>query len=193
MSNPIAWEAENSMSERESLETLYQRYRLPVQGFLYQLCGSFDQAEELTQETFFRAHIGLASFRGDCSTATWLFTIARNAYLKSVRHPQAEAIEPDLLEAIPEQTGAVDPVRAYTAHEQRAMINQALTQLPEKQRTILILRDIEGLAYMEIAGVLNMSLASVKVNLFRARHAFRLVYEALAAPSGGSDGTTRHK
>ena len=59
------------------------------------------------------------------------------------------------------------------------MIGLALAQLPEKQRSILLLRDSQGLAYAEIAEVLGISLAAVKVNLFRARSAFRLAYAAL--------------
>jgi RNA polymerase sigma-70 factor (ECF subfamily) len=168
---------DNSVArDLHSLEELYQRYRLPVQHYLYQLCGSADQAEELTQETFMRAHTGLLTFRGDCSVATWLFTIARNLYLKSLRRPSPTRIDTDELLAIPDRGPSGDPVRRYAATEQRDLIGLALAQLPEKQRSILLLRDSEGLAYDEIARVLEISLAAVTVNLFRARAAFRAAY-----------------
>jgi RNA polymerase sigma-70 factor (ECF subfamily) len=178
---PLASEAEDAGAGRElsSLEELYQRYRRPVQQYLYQLCGSADQAEELTQETFIRAHTGLLAFRGDCSVATWLFSIARNLYLKSLRRPSPIRIDTDELLAIPDRTADADPVRQYAASEQRDLIALTLAQLPEKQRSILLLRDAEGLAYDEIARVLGISLAAVKVNLFRARAAFRAGYDAL--------------
>src|SRR5262245_54188407 len=107
---PLAGGAEDASAahERRSLEELYQRYRRPVQQYLYQLCGSADLAEELTQETFIRAHTGLLTFRGDCSVATWLFRIARNLYLKSLRHPSPARIDTDELLAIPDATADAD-------------------------------------------------------------------------------------
>jgi RNA polymerase sigma-70 factor (ECF subfamily) len=174
-------EDDSAMRELHSLEDLYQRYRLPILHYVYQLCGSADQAEELTQETFIRAHTGLLTFRGDCSVATWLFRIARNLYLKSLRHPSPARIDTDELLAIPDRAANGDPVRHYAASEQRDLIALGLAQLPEKQRSILLLRDAEGLAYDEIARVLGVSLAAVKVNLFRARAAFRAAYAALDA------------
>ena len=169
---------DNAEREPYSLEILYQRYRRPVQYYLYQLCGSADQAEELTQETFVRAYAGLLAFRGDCSVATWLFRIARNLYLKSLRDRSPPRIDTDELLAIPDGAADADPVRRYAASEQRELIALALAQLPEKHRSILLLRDAEGLAYDEIARVLGISLAAVKVNLFRARAAFRAAYAA---------------
>ncbi|NTW03929.1 MAG: RNA polymerase sigma factor, partial [Oscillochloris sp.] len=155
-----------------ALETIYQHYRGPVQSYLYRLCGSVDLSEELTQETFLRACAGLISFRGDSSVATWLFRIARNAYLNSLRRPTTARIATDELLAIPDATGTTDPAGRYAAQEQRTLISIALGQLPEKQRSILLLRDSEGLSYAEIADVLEISLAAVKVNLFRARNSF---------------------
>src|SRR4051794_12535763 len=171
-------EDNSAMRELHSLEDLYQRYRLPVLHYICQLCGSADQAEELTQETFIRARTGLLTFRGDCSVATWLFRIARNLYLKSLRHPSPARVDTDELLAIPDRAPDTDPVRQYAASEQRELIALALGQLPEKQRSILLLRDAEGLSYDEIAHVLEISLAAVKVNLFRARAAFRAAYAA---------------
>ena len=174
-------EDDSAIGELHSLEDLYQRYRLPVLHYIYQLCGSADQAEELTQETFIRARTGLLTFRGDCSVATWLFRIARNLYLNSLRHPSPARIDTDQLLAIPDRAADGDPVRHYAASEQRDLIALTLAQLPEKQRSILLLRDAEGLAYDEIARVLEISLAAVKVNLFRARAAFRVTYATLDA------------
>lgn len=170
-------------SMTDALEELYQRYRGPVLQYLYRLCGSADLAEELAQETFIKACVGLISFRGDCSVATWLFRIARNTYLNSLRQPAPTRIDTDELLAIPDSAGYGDPARRYDAGEQRELIGLALAQLPEKQRSILLLRDDEGLSYAEIADVLGVSLAAVKVNLFRARHAFRTAYSAFGGDS----------
>jgi RNA polymerase sigma-70 factor, ECF subfamily len=162
-----------------TLDALYRHYQGPVQRYLHRLCGSADQAEELTQDTFANACAGLLSFRGDCSVATWLFRIARNAYLNSLRRPAPARIDTDELLAIPAADAYGDPARSYAAREQRDTIGLALAQLPERQRSLLLLRDAEGLSYAEIADVLELSLAAVKVNLFRARNAFRAAYQAM--------------
>jgi RNA polymerase sigma-70 factor (ECF subfamily) len=184
MSSPlplIATASEAQIHDRLSLEDLYQHYRGPVQQYLYRLCGSADLSEELAQETFIKACAGLLSFRGDCSVATWLFRIARNAYLDSLRRPSPARIDTDELLAIPDHGSYGNPAQRYAASEERDLIALALAQLPEKQRTILLLRDAEELAYVEIADVLGMSLAAVKINLFRARKAFRAAYAAFDA------------
>ncbi len=184
---PAIGRAAGTASDALSLEDLYRRYRGPVQQYLYRLTGSPDQAEELAQETFIRACAGILTFRGDCSVATWLFRIARNTYLNSRRRPTATRLDTDELLAIPDRAGYGDPAGRYAASEQRNLIAIALGELPEKQRTILLLRDAEGLAYSEIADVLGISLAAVKVNLFRARNAFRLTYAGLTQAEGGHD------
>jgi RNA polymerase sigma-70 factor (ECF subfamily) len=166
-------------TRRLTLEALYQRYRGPIRQYLYQLCGSAEQADDLTQETFVRAFVGLLTFRGDCSVATWLFRIARNAYLNSLRRPDPNRVDTDEFLAILDEIYENDPVQRYAASEERSVIGMALAQLPEKQRSILLLRDDEGLSYVEIADVLGISLSAVKVNLFRARNAFREAYAAL--------------
>lgn len=182
MSNPEALAGlagGRAESVSPTLDELYRRYRGPVQGYLYQLCGSADLAEELTQETFLRACRGMIGFRGDSSVATWLFRIARNAYLSSLRRPADGRVDTDELLAIPDADAYADPARSYAAREQRGLIGLAMAQLPEKQRSILLLRDAEGLSYAEIADVLEISLAAVKTNLFRARNAFRAAYAEL--------------
>src|SRR5687767_11460757 len=139
------------LEETVSLEELYRRYRGPVQQYLYRLSGSEDQAEELAQETFIKACTGLLAFRGDCSIATWPFRIARNTYLNSLRRPPLARVATDELLAIPDRDRHTDPLEHLAAGEQRNAIAIALAELPEKQRTILLLRDAEGLAYAEIA------------------------------------------
>lgn len=183
MSEPISLHlpAANSSARGLTLDQAYRCYREPVARYLYQLCGSTDLAEELAQETFLRALIGWLAFRGECSVATWLFRIARNTYLNSLRQPNAAQIDTDEFLAIPDTSARTDPVQQHVTSEQRSLIQFTLAQLPEKQRSILLLRDVEGLAYAEIADVLGISLAAGKVNLFRARAAFRAAYQAFDA------------
>jgi RNA polymerase sigma-70 factor (ECF subfamily) len=167
---------DRTAGEKLTLDSVYRQYSQPIERYLTQLSGSPDLAEDLTQETFARVCASAQSFRGECSLATWLFRIARNTYLNSARRPDARRIDTDELLAIPDEHGYGDPVLSYASHEQRSVIEVVLAQLPERQRSLLLLRDNEDLAYAEIADVLNLSVAAVKVNLFRARLAFRQLY-----------------
>jgi RNA polymerase sigma-70 factor, ECF subfamily len=176
------------IGDQLTIEEIYRQYREPLLRYLQRLCGSPEQAEELAQETFINAYTGLLAFRGQCSVATWLFRIARNLYLNSLRHPSSTRIDTDELLAIPDSRSYGDPVQQVVAGERRDRIGLALAQLPEQQRSVLLLRDAEGLAYIEIADVLGISLAAVKVTLFRARNAFRQAYRALEDEEGASDG-----
>lgn len=164
----------------ESFETLYDQYYQPIQRYLYRLCGSAEQAEELAQETFLKAYTGLLTFRGNCSVATWLYRIARNTYLNSLRRLAPAKIDTDKLLAIPDTTGFGDPVQRYATGEQRNLVEAALARLPEQHRSILLLRDVEELAYIEIADVLGISVPAVRMKLFRARNTFRAAYQQLA-------------
>ena len=170
----------------ESFETLYDLYHQPIQRYLYRLCGSAEQAEELAQETFLKAYTGLLTFRGSSSVATWLYRIARNSYLNSLRRPVSTHIDTDKLLAIPDTTDFGDPVRRYAAGEQRTLIETALAQLPEQHRSILLLRDAAGLAYTEIADVLGISVPALRMKLFRARNTFRVAYRRMS-PAGGDE------
>jgi RNA polymerase sigma-70 factor (ECF subfamily) len=140
------------------------------------MCGETTLAEELTQEVFVRAATKLLLFRGDCAFSTWLFRIARNTYLSWVERQRDAEINTEEFQALPDHCLDSDPEAYLLRAEQRTTIQQTLAMLPERQRTILLLRDLQGLAYAEIAGVLDMSLAAVKVNLHRARLHFREIY-----------------
>lgn len=163
-----------------TIDKAYQHYYGPIHRYLTRMSGSPDLAEELAQETFLRAVVGWLAFRGDSSVATWLFQIARNTYLSYLRRPSATRIDTDEFLAIPAVATAFDPVQRQVTGEQRDLVRMVLGQLPEKQRSILLLRDDEGLSYAEISDVLGISLAAVKVNLFRARNAFRTAYQAFS-------------
>jgi RNA polymerase sigma-70 factor (ECF subfamily) len=167
---------DRTAGEKLTLDSVYLQYRQPIERYLTQLSGSPDLAEDLTQETFARVCASAHSFRGESSLATWLFRIARNTYLNSARRPDARRIDTDELLAIPDEQAYGDPVQSYASHEQRSVIEVVLAQLPERQRSLLLLRDSEDLAYAEIAEVLNLSISAVKVNIFRARLAFRQLY-----------------
>ena len=159
-----------------AFEQLYDAYRPAVARYLLGMCGEVALAEELTQEVFVRAAANLLLFRGESTVSTWLFRIARNTYLSWAERQRDAEINTSQFLAIPDQRATNDPEVQALQTEQRATIRRAMGMLPERQRTILLLRDLQELSYAEIAVVLEMSLAAVKVNLHRARLRFREVY-----------------
>ncbi len=155
---------------------LYQRYHRLVFTYLLRLSGSRETAEDLLQETFYRAIRGAAAFRGDASPANWLCRIAYRLYLNQAKSRGKEGqrrMEADLtLLADP----AAGPESGALRQELRAEIAAVLAEMPETQRLALLLRDGDGLTYEEIADMLGLSLANVKVTIHRARARFRALY-----------------
>ena len=166
-------------SATHAFEQMYTDYRPVIQRYVLGMCSDPVLAEELAQEVFVRAAANVLLFRGECSISTWLHRIARNTYLSWVERQRDAEIDTEEFNALPEIGGAYDPEARLIASEQRATIRRALAMLPERQRTIVLLRDLQGLSYAEIAAILDMSLAAVKVNLHRARLSFRAVYDKL--------------
>lgn len=167
----------------QAFEHLYDQYQPVVQRYLLGMCSDAVLAEELTQEVFVRAAASLLLFRGDCTISTWLHRIARNTYLSWADRQRDAEIDTEEFHALPDVRADGNPEAHLLQQEQRATIRRAMAMLPERQRTILLLRDLQGLSYAEITVVLAMSLAAVKVNLHRARVSFRAMYDKLEGTS----------
>ena len=144
-------------------EALYRRYAPDVRRFVLYLCGNSAVADDITSETFIRAwtereKLRVATIKG------YLFTIARNLYLNSVRRT---ARYTDLDEALAD--GRPDSLAIAEGRSELRSVLQALQQLPGTARAALLMRAHDGLSYEEIAGVLGLSVAAVKVKVHRAR------------------------
>jgi RNA polymerase sigma-70 factor, ECF subfamily len=149
--------------------TLYQRYAADVFRFALCLCGNRSDAEDITSETFVRAWTSIQPIRTE-TVKGYLFTIARNLYLQGRRKARRHV---GLDERI------TDPQAGPLAlAEQKAEIRTVLArlqELPEVDRSAILLRAIEGLRYEEIARALNISTAAVKTKIHRARLAFAAI------------------
>lgn len=155
----------------QRLKELYQRYKGAVFGYLYRMTGSAADAEELTQETFYQAVLSIHRFRGDASVLAWLLGVARNVYLRSLRHRES---------LLPAWHDAPDPASGPEEHaieraEQEA-VARALGALPEQYRTALVLREVQELSHAEIAAILGKTEATVRVLVHRARQALQTSY-----------------
>jgi RNA polymerase sigma-70 factor (ECF subfamily) len=158
-----------------AFEPLVERYRQRVWRLAYQLLRNREDAWDCAQEAFVRAFHSLGSFRGQSAFYTWLFRITVNVATdrQRARAAQARAFG---AERVPEEewrrttpdTGA-RPDQSAVQSEQRERIRQALDALPPKARTIIMLSDVDGLSYREIAEVLGCPIGTVMSRLHNAR------------------------
>ena len=158
-----------------SFERVYRRHVRDVYGFALGTLGDRNDAEDITQTTFLNAYRALNRGERVENMRAWLLAIAHNVcrqrFRTAARRPQEVQLDSDVAERFTEE-------EAPSASEIRA----AMKELAFNQRTVLVLREIEGLTYEEIADVMGLSPSAVETLLFRARRALREQLEAAARP-----------
>jgi RNA polymerase sigma-70 factor, ECF subfamily len=153
---------------------LVERHRAVVYRVAARMVGT-DDADDVTQEAFLRAFHRLDRFRGDSPFLSWLLRIAHNAALDTLDRrqrdplPLAETNDDDLPHPDTVSVSAKTPADALEASERRTRLEHKLEGLKPAHRAVLVLRDLEGLPYDEIANVTETPLGSVKGRLHRAR------------------------
>jgi RNA polymerase sigma-70 factor, ECF subfamily len=155
--------------DARAFEELVRTYQHRVFGVALRMLGNAAEAEEIAQEVFLRAHRGLAEFRGDAKLSTWLYTIASRLclnHLASGERGMVRAGDAGLLQ-LPHEAGGPDTVLEQT--ELEAALHRAIAELPDERRIVIVLRDLEGLAYEEIAEALDLPTGTVRSRLHRAR------------------------
>ncbi len=158
----------------DPLEAIYNKYKKEIYYYVYKLTLNHHVAEELTQDTFLKAFRAFRKFRKEASIKTWLYIIARNTYLnyydKNKNHAEnTEAFQKEIM----------DPSNDFKSMDERMLIHNILLQLPEKLRSLLILRDYRELTYKEISRILDITEGQVKIGLHRARKKFKEIYKCL--------------
>jgi RNA polymerase sigma-70 factor (ECF subfamily) len=160
--------------EDRAFNDLMARYKKPVLNFLYRIVGSADDADDLAQETFVRCYRNLAKFEfRRARFSTWLFQLARNAAIDHLRRRKKENFQP--LENLGEKLPRIgnNPSDQADLSDLAAAIAAAVAQLPEDQRTALVLSEYQGQSHAEISTVMDCSEKSVESRLYRARQALR--------------------
>lgn len=170
---------------REVVHAFGDRLTAVVSGVL----RDRDAVEDVVQETFTKAFYRIHSFKGGSSLYTWLYRVAVNAakdYIKSRKRRPASSFD-----ELPGRATLPAPerpmVEGLERREQRLIVRAAIDRLPEGFRTVLALREIEGMAYNEIAEVLGLSLGTVESRLFRARRRLRTLLAAERRKQGGAE------
>lgn len=157
----------------ELYSELMRRYQRKILSFIYHMLKSAKlelQAEDLCSETFYKAYRSLHSFREvDASFSTWLYTIARNTVLSELRKQKMANLPLEESGAILATAPDSAPEQLVLRNERMTLVREAINNLPEKQRSALILREYDQLDYQEIANILGQTVSSVKSLLFRAR------------------------
>ncbi len=161
------------MAAFESLVTAYERR---VYSLALRSTGSEADAADITQEVFLRAYRSLDTFRGESGFSTWLYRITVNLCVDLARknNPAGSLDDEQALEA-PETRGAYQPETALANSELRRELDAALSLVSEEHRKIVILRDVAGMSYADIAAALELEEGTVKSRLARARAALRKI------------------
>ncbi|MCL6611346.1 MAG: sigma-70 family RNA polymerase sigma factor [Peptococcaceae bacterium] len=163
----------------DAFEELVKRYESKVYTITFRFTGNHADASDLAQDAFIRAYQALRSFRGDASFATWLFTIASNVCRDELRKQQRK--KKVSLDEVMSQPGGnpslvtmdMSPQECLERNETQDLVQRQLNSLSEDQRLILVMREIQGLSYEEIASALECSLGTVKSRLSRARRSLK--------------------
>ncbi len=168
-----------------AFDEMVARYWTRIYSMVNQLLRNPQDAEEVTQDAFIRAHRGLENFRGDSAFSTWLYQIAtnlaRNRYWYWWRRKRDKSVSIDaplggdgdatLADIIPAEVETPDDIAV--TQEFVARIGQGMERLSAKHREILTLRNIKNLSYEEIADILGISVGTVKSRIARARESLR--------------------
>jgi RNA polymerase sigma-70 factor (ECF subfamily) len=173
--NDLAAEAQTG--DKDALRQIYEQYHADVYRLAYRLLGDREDAADVRQETFLSAFQALGRFRGDSSLKTWLLTICTNLCRKRLaakRRRNEVEFDAERMEAcLREADDAHEPLAAAVRSETARLVRIALGSLPIAERELLILRELEGLEYEEMARITGCSASTVGVKLFRARQRLR--------------------
>lgn len=170
-------------NDAAAFNEIVARYKNKVYNYICRTVGPGADAEDLTQETFIRAYMNIKSFQSRATLNTWLFRIATNIcidYQRKVKRTQSNVVplqredtenDEDVEMDIPDNRH--NPEDMLMSKELSKELGKALLDLPEKLRTVILLHDIEGLAYEEIMEIVDCPLGTVKSRLFNARQTIR--------------------
>ena len=156
---------------KENLDSIYNLYFHDIYRFLLSLCHNHHTAEDLVQETFFRAHLYIENYQ-EGNIKAWLYTVAHNAFIDHYRkNKRVDIKEQGFFTALFNKQNSTE--ETVLINDEIKQIIDSLEGLPKKHKTAILLHDFHGLSYREAAEVMQVSLGHFKILLFRGRQALR--------------------
>jgi RNA polymerase sigma-70 factor (ECF subfamily) len=162
----------------DSFNQLILRWERPIYALAYRVIGREEDARDVCQETFLRAYRSLAGFKGQAKFSSWLYRIALNLCRDWIRRQRRAPVSQfpediDILEAAAatEPTESIEDLVAR--RELSAVVEEAMAQLPEEQRTAIILKEYHGMTFQEIADLQGCPLSTVKTRLYQGLSVLR--------------------
>ena len=186
--------------DRDAFRVLFERYHRRAYALAFGVLRHQDDALDVVQDAFIKAHKYLDKFEGNSSFYTWLYRIVMNLAIDHMRkHRRVKPVELDEQHLdgtvgedslLPKMLGG-NPGRALMDKEIRARIDQALSELSENHRSVLVMRELEGMSYEEMAAAMNCSKGTIMSRLFHARKNMqkRLVDLVERVPANDEDET----
>ncbi len=191
--------ADLKAGSEEAYNWLIQHYHQPIYSLVYRILTDPSDAADTTQEVFLKVFRGMKRFNGECSLKTWLYRIAIHEASNQRRWWFRHKSKETSMESREDENGncyglgdtladpGESPLEIFAHAEVRARVEKELKEVSEPYRTTVVLRDIEGLAYEEIAEVLQVSLGTVKSRLIRGRDALKKRLEPVVRDLMGSE------
>jgi RNA polymerase sigma-70 factor (ECF subfamily) len=150
-----------------AFDQIVARYERRVYSIALRMCGDPDDARDVTQDVFVSALRALRRFRGDAQLSTWLHRVAVNSSLDSLRRRSRRRDRDELNTEMP--SGAPGPEEHAVASARAAEVQAALRKISDEHRAVLVLHDLQGCDYAEVASALDIPLGTVKSRIHRAR------------------------
>ena len=174
-------------------DAIVVRYRRKVFHIAYKFTGRHDEAEDLTQDIFMKVFRSLDKFNRDADFSTWLSSVARNYCIDHYRASkrEKEVVVEDLVafDLAPSSFG--NPYRALEDQDRRSLLRRGLDQLPDKLRQAVVLRDLQGLSYQEMADQLKLPEGTVKSRINRGREELMRLLLRAQQPTRAGRGRPR--
>lgn len=166
--------------DRDAFEELVKRYEKPIVSYVYRLVQNYEEALDVSQEVFIKAYYALGSYDSGYRFSTWLYRIARNTAIDTLRK------RPSGLRSLDEQkSGAASPAPLQIPSEDQTpedrvrdaeflrSFHQSVAELPVEYREVITLRHVNDASYMEIADICGIPIGTVKNRIFRGREMLR--------------------
>jgi RNA polymerase sigma-70 factor (ECF subfamily) len=166
---------------QDAFAKLVEQHQRRVFNLVFRMLQQYEEANEVTQETFLAAWQGMTTFRGDARFSTWLYRIAYNCALKQLEQRKRDqalqvVVRAEQAAANREREERVDV--ELEIHARQSAVHEQLCALPAKYRVVLVLRHLQEMTYEEMAEILTLPIGTIKTHLFRARNLLKERLEA---------------